>query len=157
MHRFCYNFLEVWIIVTIIKNKVFFSEKTVLILFILLLKIFLLLNLFDAITTYFVVSKCGVFTEKNILVRKFIKKFGVKKGLIYIKLILIIITPAAIWCYIEHALSIIIVLTILDIFYLLVVINNYKICKYIKKTLDKKTSSEKMSFTIYRYRINLVS
>ena len=108
-----------------------------LFLFIFLVIIFILLNIFDAITTFYVVSKYSYTSERNPMVRFLIKKYGIKKGLIYTKFIIIFILPLIIWSYIEHALSINIVLIILNIFYLLVVLNNYNI--YRKILLDKKS------------------
>ena len=91
--------------------------------------ILLYLNYLDAKTTYFVVSKCGFKSEKNPLARLLIKKFGAKKGILILKLIIIFIIPLIIWCYFESPKSIIIVLFILNIFYLFVVVQNYKVCE----------------------------
>ena len=104
--------------------------------FICLVVTFYILNLLDATTTFFVVSKCSYKSERNPLVRLLIKKYGAKKGLFYTKLIVLFLLPLIIWSYQEDALYTNIVLVILDIFYLFVVFHNYNICR--KIMLDKK-------------------
>jgi len=98
-----------------------------------LLFLFLLLNFFDAKTTYFVVTNCGYHGERNPFARKLIKRYGALKGILLLKSIIIIILPLMIWSYIESSVVMTNCLIIINLFYFYVVIQNYIICKKIKK------------------------
>ena len=104
-----------------------------LILFIILLLIFIVLNYLDAKTTYFVTSRVGHKSERNPLGRFLIKKFGVLKGIVILKIFIIVILPMIVWAYTESPIKINIIMFILNVFYIFVVINNKKVCKSLNK------------------------
>lgn len=101
--------------------------------FILLLLIFALLNYLDFDSTYKVVSNLGIKREKNPIARYFMKKFGLKKGLLFIKSLLLITYPLMIYYFLNDPLDIILVLIVANIIFLFIVRNNYKIVrKYLR-------------------------
>ena len=101
-------------------------------IFITLFIIFIILNYFDAATTLFICSRLGVQSEKNPIAKFLMKRFGLKKGIILLKSVIILLIPLIIIAYINNPLSINIVLSILNICYLFIVVNNMRICKRIK-------------------------
>ncbi|MEA2104674.1 MAG: DUF5658 family protein, partial [Candidatus Cloacimonadota bacterium] len=104
-----------------------------LLAFILLLFIFTILNIMDYDSTYKVISAFGWRREKNPIARFFIKKFGLKKGMLILKSILLIIYPLMIYYFLNEPVDIIITLIVANIIFILIVRNNYKIVrKHIK-------------------------
>jgi hypothetical protein len=118
-----------------------------LILFILLMLILIYLNVLDALTTYYIVVRQSYNSERNPLVRVFIKRFGAKKGLIMVKSIIIFLLPLIVWCYLDTPFYVCYSLLFLNFLYLFIVFNNKKICKmidknfsFLKKSVDKKST-----------------
>ena len=93
--------------------------------------LFLILNLLDAHSTFEIVSRIGHHAERNPVARYFIKTFGIKKGIIYLKMIIIFLVPFIIWSYTISSKEITVLLIGINIVYLIVVINNYMILKKI--------------------------
>jgi len=101
-------------------------------IFITLFIVFIILNYFDATTTLFVCKHLGIQSEKNPIAKILMKKFGLNKGIILLKSVIILIIPLIIIAYLNNPIAINIVLILLNICYLLIVINNKRICKRIK-------------------------
>ena len=94
--------------------------------------VFIILNYLDATTTLFICIHLGIQSEKNPIAKYLMKKFGLKKGIILLKSVIIFIIPLIIIAYINNPKAINIVLMLLNICYLLIVVNNMIICKRIK-------------------------
>ncbi len=105
-----------------------------LILFILLVLVFLILNILDAISTYKVVKRTSYMSEKNPIARFVIKKVGTIKGIMIIKSMIIVIMPMIIYAYIISKKEIIYVLIFMNILYFLVVFNNFRITRRIDRS-----------------------
>lgn len=101
--------------------------------FIILLVIFLILNGFDIDSTIRVVRLSSMRSEKNPVARFIFRKFGLIKGVIILKSIIIFLIPLMIWVFFTDAYGINLTLLIADIFYMIVVINNYWNYKKVKK------------------------
>jgi len=84
------------------------------------------LNYFDALTTYILVCRSGTKREKNPIVRWFMNRFGVKKGLILAKGIIFLLAPLIIYVYIFSPIEMIIALQVLNILYAVVVYHNVR-------------------------------
>jgi len=85
------------------------------------------LNYFDALTTYILVCRHGTRSERNPIARWFIRKFGAKKGLIYIKCIIVLLTPLMIYAYILSPSDLVTVLQAINILYAVVVYHNVRL------------------------------
>jgi len=93
------------------------------------LAMFWVLNYFDALSTYIIVTKHGARCEKNPFARWFITRFGAGKGIIYLKCIVIILTPLIVYAYILSAPDVLLILQILNAMYAGVVYHNLKIVR----------------------------
>ena len=98
-------------------------------LFILLFFAFLVLNYLDVLSTYKIVKKVGYKGERNPIARWLIKRYGALKGLLILKSMIIFVTPLIFWSYAESPLYLNITLGFIDIVYLCVVLNNFRIYK----------------------------
>ena len=97
-----------------------------LVLFVSLLTYFYLLNLLDSHSTFLVVSLSSFRSERNPIARFIFKKFGLVRGIIILKSIILIITPLMIWVYVTDSFKINLTLIIANILYSVVVFNNYR-------------------------------
>lgn len=99
-----------------------------------LLIVFFLLNLLDAHSTWLVVKPYHYSRERNIFARYFFKKFGIIKGIVFFKLILLLIFSMIIIFYVlPEYLSLNISVLIGNLIFLIVVANNYRIYRKLKK------------------------
>ncbi|PID28492.1 MAG: hypothetical protein CSB55_04900 [Candidatus Cloacimonadota bacterium] len=105
------------------------------VIFFLLLLIFIVLNIFDVISTYRVVKLGSLHNERNLIARFFMKKFGILKGMLALKSTLLVIVPLMITYFNEAKKEMIVILAVADAVYLLAVINNFRINKYQRKRL----------------------
>ena len=102
-------------------------------LFLSLFSAFLVLNYLDVLSTYKIVKKVGYKGERNPIARWLIKRYGALKGLLILKSIIIFIIPLIFWSYAESPLYLNITLGFIDIVYLYVVLNNFRIFKKVPK------------------------
>lgn len=103
------------------------------ILVIILAVIFSFLNILDGHSTYLVVSNSSLKNEKNPIARFIFRKIGLKPGIISIKSLSILVVVFALIFYKSLISELLISLSIADVLYTLVVINNYKVYKKVKK------------------------
>ena len=101
------------------------------ILFFALLIIFVILNYFDGHSTYMVVTKTSIKSEKNPVARLIFKIFGPLAGIIILKSILIPIIFLMFYYFSFRNVEMNIILLFANIFYLAVVIHNYRVVKKI--------------------------
>ncbi len=101
--------------------------------FLLLLLIFVTLNILDIHSTFLVVMNSSTRSERNPVARFLLKKLGVKRGLVTLKLLLIPILALIVWWYPQARREIVGVLLISNTLYLLVVGNNYRIFRRIQR------------------------
>ncbi len=101
--------------------------------FILLLFVFITLNILDIHSTFLVVINSSTRSERNPIARFLLKKLGVKRGLVTLKLLLLPILALMVWYYPEARREIVGVLLISNFLYLLVVGNNYRIFRRIRR------------------------
>ena len=102
------------------------------ILSIILLIIFIILNILDAHSTWLVVNPHHYSRERNIFARFFFKKFGIVKGIILFKSLLIIFLAIIIAFYVlPEYLTLNVSILIGDIIFTFVVLNNYRIYRKI--------------------------
>ncbi len=99
--------------------------------FILLLFTFIALNILDIHSTFLVVTNTSIRSEKNPIARFFLKRLGVKRGLITLKMILLPVIVLMAWYYPHSRKEIIGVLLLSNFLYLAVVANNYRIFRRI--------------------------
>jgi len=90
---------------------------------------FILLNFLDAHSTYLVVKKSNLKSEKNPIARFIFRKMGIIKGMFFLKMIIIFLIPLMIWTYREDPKSINYLLLFVNFLYTAVVTNNYRIDK----------------------------
>ncbi len=105
---------------------------------IILAAVFLIENILDAHSTYLVVNNTSLRSEKNPIARILFKTFGIIKGMIILKSIIVIVLILIFFVYplTNHELHIILSISILV--YLAVVLNNYRIYFRLKKhRIDK--------------------
>jgi len=95
------------------------------------LAMFWVLNYFDALSTFIIVTKHGARCEKNPFARWFITKFGAGKGIIYLKCIVILLTPLIVYAYVLSAPNVLLILQILNAVYAVVVYHNLILVKSI--------------------------
>ncbi len=101
---------------------------------IVLLFFFLLLNLLDAHSTWLVIKPYHFSREKNIIARYFFKKFGLIRGIILFKTILLLVFLAIIVFYVlPEYLTLNISILIGNVIFIFVVLNNYRIYRKINK------------------------
>jgi len=113
--------------------------------FILLFMIFLTLNYLDAASTLKVIKMGSYRNERNPIARWIIKKLGAFKGIIAIKSIVIVLIPFIIYAYYLSARDTVYTLVLIDVVYLLVVVNNFKIARkmnIIKGNIPVNTKTE---------------
>ncbi|MEA1971779.1 MAG: DUF5658 family protein [Candidatus Cloacimonadota bacterium] len=94
---------------------------------------FIILNVLDAHSTFLVVSISDCRSERNPIARYFFKKFGIIRGIIVLKGVILFIIPLMVWVFVTDSYKINLTLTIANFLYSLVVLNNYRIYKKIKK------------------------
>ncbi len=98
-------------------------------LFLINLVVFILLNFLDAHSTYLVIKKSNLKSEKNPIARFIFRKFGIIKGMFFLKMISIFLIPLMFWTYQEDPGSINSLLIFVNLLYSAVIINNYRIEK----------------------------
>lgn len=103
------------------------------VLFIVLLIAFIILNVFDAHSTLKVIGKTNYRSEKNPIARLLFKIVGAKIGVILLKCILIPVIFLMFYYFTFKKTEMNIVLGIANIFYLLVVIHNYRVFNRLKR------------------------
>lgn len=106
-------------------------------LFIFFLILFLILNILDGHSTYLVVSKTSLKSEKNPIARWIFKKLGLLKGIFFLKFISLVLTILIFLNYKLIKDEINIILAAGNLFYLFVVINNYRNYKKYQKFIKK--------------------
>ncbi len=102
-------------------------------IFLLLLFVFIALNILDVHSTFLVVSNTSTRSERNPVARFLLRKLGVKRGLVTLKLLLIPILALMVWYYPQARKEIVGVLLLSNFLYLLVVANNYRIHRRIQR------------------------
>ena len=105
---------------------------------IILIIIFAILNIFDGISTYLVVSNSSLRSERNPFARFVFKTIGLKTGIIVLKSISILIIPLYYIFRKPSYTDVSIVLSIANVLYIYVVINNYKHFFRIRKRREFK-------------------
>ncbi len=99
------------------------------ILFLFMVAIFIILNIFDAHSTYKVISKTNISNEKNPVARFIFKIIGPVAGIIILKSILIPIVFLMFYYFSFRRIEMNIILIFANFFYLSVVIHNYNVVK----------------------------
>ncbi|MCB5260828.1 MAG: DUF5658 family protein [Candidatus Cloacimonetes bacterium] len=103
-------------------------------LFWVLIHTFILLNVFDAHSTYLVTRPHYFYRERNPVARWIFKKLGIPRGIIVFKCgLLAVLIPAMIYYSTQNVFTINIVLIVSSLIFLLVVLNNYRVYKRIHK------------------------
>ena len=100
---------------------------------IILAVIFLIENILDAHSTYLVVTNTSIRSEKNPVARYLFRKFGLLKGMILLKTIIVVVLILIFFVYPFTNFELHTILSISIIVYLAVVLNNYRIYSNIKK------------------------
>jgi hypothetical protein len=101
--------------------------------FIIILLVFLILNYLDAVSTLKVIKLGTYSNERNPIARYFIKRYGAFKGILYIKLVVILLIPLIIYAFVLSQRDTVYTLILIDLVYLFVVVNNFKIAEKMKK------------------------
>jgi hypothetical protein len=102
-------------------------------IYVIILLSLAILNILDGYSTYLVVKNGSLKNEKNPIARLIFKKMGLSKGIILAKSIILISLFVYYNLYKTSDIVTIISLSAMNILYMLVVINNYKIYFSIKK------------------------
>lgn len=97
------------------------------ILFYILVALFVILNILDAHSTLRVISKSSYRNEKNPIARFLFKIIGPVAGVIVLKIILVPVIFLMFFYFRFSRFDMNLVLIIANVFYLLVVIHNYKV------------------------------
>ncbi|HPK41827.1 MAG TPA: DUF5658 family protein [Candidatus Cloacimonadota bacterium] len=106
-----------------------------LFIFIILLILLLVLNYFDAFTTRRIVEAGSHRNERNPIARWLIKKYGVFKGIMIIKSIIILLLPLIFYAYVLSQRDTVYTLVLANAIYLFVVINNINVAKKMNVSL----------------------
>ncbi|MBI9030928.1 hypothetical protein JEZ13_02830 [bacterium] len=99
-----------------------------------LLTLFFILNILDAHSTWLVIRPNHYYRERNILARYCFKKLGLIKGILFFKLFLLSVFSIIIIMYVwPEYLTLNISILIGDLIFTLVVFNNYRIHRKLKR------------------------
>ena len=98
-------------------------------LFISMVGLFILLNIFDGHSTYLVIKKTSIRNERNPAARFIFKLFGPVRGIIILKCILIPLVFLMFYYFSFRNAQMNIILILANFFYLSVVIHNYNVVK----------------------------
>ncbi len=105
-------------------------------LFISALIFFLFLNVLDGHSTYLVVRRSSLRSERNPFARWVFSKLGLLKGIFALKGIIVLLLPLMFWVYKEEPKDINLVLIVANTAYSAVVINNYRNFLKIMKIIE---------------------
>jgi hypothetical protein len=96
-------------------------------LLIILIALLVVLNLLDIHSTILVVGRLGLHSEKNPLARWVFRKLGLRPGIFLLKGLLLVIIPFLLAEFPQARTESLWALAAVDLLYLLVVGNNYRI------------------------------
>ncbi len=102
-------------------------------LYLVALGLFLALNVLDVHSTWLVVTWSSIHSERNPIARWLLKKLGVLPGLLALKGVILLILPLILLWHDDAPLEITLVLLLSDAAYALVVANNYRIHRRLRR------------------------